>query len=148
MTARHRLTDVETVHKEGAWLCTVRNHRSEDVEIVLVPCEPDPATPTVRAWVNRCPHEAERIYRDDVGIVERDGGIVCPKHGSIFDRCSGECDNGPAADSTLPAIDIAVEDGQVYLTDADVTYLYEGPRRADDGQPDDDMPESTSHLRF
>jgi len=139
---RYRLTSVETVHEEGSWLFTVKNSRGEQQEVVLVPCEDGPP---VEAWVNRCTHEDQRLYREDVGAVVRDGGIVCPKHGSVFDACSGGCDNGPAADTTLFAVEIAVENGQVYLTDDDARFLRQGPADDDD---DDDGPSSTSHLRF
>lgn len=148
MGTRHRLTSTDTVREDGSWLFTARNSRGEDVEVVLVPCEDAAVDSPVRAWINRCTHENQRLYREGIGAVVRDGGIVCPKHGSFFDSCSGHCENGPAAETTLPSIDIVVEDGQVYLTDDDVTYLHEGPARdaSDDG--DDSMPRSTSHLRF
>jgi nitrite reductase/ring-hydroxylating ferredoxin subunit len=137
---RYRLTDVETVQSEGSWLFTVRTD-GDDREVMLVPCEDE----GVEAWVNRCTHEDQRLYREDIGAVRRDGGIVCPKHGSVFDACSGGCENGPAAETTLFSVDIAVENGQVYLTDDDARYLHEGGTDDDD---DDDMPDSTSHLRF
>lgn len=137
---RYRLTDVETVESEGSWLFTVRADSGEEREVLLVACEED-----IEAWVNRCTHENQRLHREGVGAVIRDGGIVCPKHGSVFDACSGGCDNGPAADTTLMAVDIAVENGQVYLTDDDVRFLHQGGT-ADDN--DDDLPDSTSHLRF
>ncbi len=142
MTTRYRLTSVETVREEGSWLFTARDARGEDTEIVLVPCDGDRP---VEAWVNRCTHERQRLYREEIGAVTRDGGIVCPKHGSVFDACSGFCDNGEAADSTLLSVEIQVDDGQVYLTDDDVTYLGPGPTDDDD---DDDGPQSTSHLQL
>ncbi|KYH26292.1 rieske [2Fe-2S] domain protein [Halalkalicoccus paucihalophilus] len=144
MSGRHRLTTVETVEEEDAWLFTVRDDHDEDVEVFLVPCADE--ADGIEAWINSCTHEAQALYREDVGAVVREGSIVCPKHGSAFDTCSGYCDNGPAAETTLPAIDITVEDGQVYLTDDDVRFLYEGPSRNDDDGGD--APSSTSHLRF
>ncbi len=146
MTDRYRLTSVETVREEGSWACTVRDARGDDEEVLLVPCaDPDEEESSVEAWSNRCTHEAQRLYREDVGAVLREGEIVCPKHGSMFDTCSGYCGNGEAANTTLPAIEIAVEDGQVYLTDDDVEFLYEG---VSDDDGDDDGPSSTSHLQF
>lgn len=142
MTDRYRLTSVETVESEGAWLFTVRGQHGENQEVFLVPCDDDRS---IEAWVNNCTHEAQRLYREDVGVVTRDEGIVCPKHGSVFDVCSGYCDNGEAAETTLPSVDIAVEDGQVYLTDDDVDFLWEGGDSDDDG---DDGPSSTSHLQL
>lgn len=137
---RYRLTDVETVQEAGSWLFTVQNGADEQ-EVFLVPCDGDPP---VRAWVNRCTHEAQRLHREDIGVVMREGAIVCPKHGSAFDSCDGGCDNGPAAQTTLQSVEIAVENGDVYLTDDDVQFRRQGP--ADDDE--DDLPGSTSHLRF
>lgn len=143
MTSRYRLTSVETVTEAGSWVFTARNSRGEQTEVLLVPCADDTGDP-IEAWVNRCTHENQRLYREGVGAVTRDGDIVCPKHGSAFDACSGVCDNGEAADSTLQAVEIAIDDGQVYLTDETLTYIKPGV--ADDD--DDDDPKSTSHLQL
>ncbi len=144
MTGRYRLTSVETVVEEGSWLFSVRDERGDTEEVILVPCE-DGDDPGVEAWVNRCTHEAQRLHREGIGTIVRNGEIVCPKHGSLFDTCSGYCDNGEAADTTLVSVSVTVEDGQVYLTDDDVDFLAQG--RIDDDS-DDDGPSSTSHLRF
>lgn len=141
---RYRLTDLETVREEGAWPFRVRDQHGNDEAFFLVPCE-NPDGPPVRAWYNSCTHEAQRLYRDEIGAVIRDGGIVCPKHGSIFDACSGECANGEAAGTTLPSVEIAVENDQVYLADDDVRFLAAGTAPDDD---DDDGPSSTSHLQL
>ena len=139
-----RLTDVETVHDEGSYLFTATDSRGEATEITLVPCEDGDGSDPVRAWVNTCTHEYQRLDRGgEVGAVTRDGQLVCPKHGSLFDTCDGSCDNGPAAGSPLVAVDIAVNRGDVYLTDEDYAFDHEGGVEDDDGLPD-----STSHLRF
>ncbi|ELY93354.1 Rieske (2Fe-2S) domain-containing protein [Natrialba hulunbeirensis JCM 10989] len=161
MGVRMRLTSVETVYEERSWLFTVRNQHGDPEEVILVPCtdgEAETAPPSetaveeaaveettaenrgVEAWVNQCTHEFQRL---DVGrgVAMRDGQIICPKHGSMFDSCSGYCDNGEAADTTLPSIEVAVDRGDVYLTDDDVTFMHQGG--IDDG---DDGPSSTSHL--
>jgi len=144
MAPRYRLTSVETVRDDGSWAFTAREEGGEDVEVVLVPCGSADGPP-VEAWVNRCTHEDQRLYREGVGAVTRDGGVVCPKHGSVFDPCSGFCDNGDAADSTLFDVEIEVDDGQVYLTDEGLSYLQDGlPDDGDGGEG----PRSTSHLRF
>jgi nitrite reductase/ring-hydroxylating ferredoxin subunit len=134
-----RLTTVDTVYEEGSWLCTIRDEYGELDEVILVPCEDDDR-PDVEAWINRCTHEAERFDRG-VGVAMRDGQIICPKHGSMFDSCSGYCDNGEAADTTLPGVDVSVNRGDVYLTDDDVSFEHEGG--IDD---DDDGPDSTTHI--
>ncbi|MFP8951818.1 Rieske (2Fe-2S) protein [Natrialbaceae archaeon A-arb3/5] len=144
MSGRYRLTSVETVKENGSWLFTVRDRHGTNEEVFLVPCDVN-GRPPVEAWVNRCTHERQRLHREGVGAVLRDGGIVCPRHGSVFDACSGHCDNGEAADTRLSSVDITVENGQVYLTDDDVSYLREGGSDDDD---DDGGPRSTSHLQL
>lgn len=129
----------------GSWVFTVRDEHGDTTEVILVPCQEDDETPRISAWVNRCTHEAQRLHRPDVGAVIRDGEIVCPKHGSLFDSCSGYCPNGEAADTTLPSVDVTVEDGAVYLTDDAVDYLHDG---ISEPEVDQDGPSSTSHLRF
>ncbi|RQH01351.1 Rieske (2Fe-2S) protein [Natrarchaeobius oligotrophus] len=138
MGVRMRLTTVETVHDERSWLFTVRDQYGEKEEVILVPCEGG-----VEAWINRCTHESQRLDTG-TGAAMRDGSIICPKHGSIFDSCSGYCDNGNAAETTLSSVEITVDGDDVYLTDDAVTYLHDGG--IDDG--DDDGPASTSHLSF
>ena len=149
MSNRTRLTTVETVREERSWLFTVRDQYGEADEIILVPCEDEDAEAgekdEVEAWVNRCTHEAQRLDRG-FGAAMRDGQIICPKHGSMFDSCSGYCDNGEAADTTLVSVDVAVEDGDVYLTDGSYTFAYEGGIKDEDG--DGDVPGSTSHIGF
>ncbi|NHN58492.1 MULTISPECIES: Rieske (2Fe-2S) protein [Halorussus] len=183
-----RLTATETVYESGSWLFTVRDRYDELDEVILVPCEDDgdeletdgartdggattedggsSADRGVEAWVNRCTHEAQRLDRG-FGAAMRDGQVICPKHGSMFDACSGYCDNGEAADTTLVSVEVAVEDGAVYLTDDGYDYVHEGSIEdgedeesdegtdetggsddEDDGGDDDDMPSSTSHIGF
>ncbi|ELZ51371.1 Rieske iron sulfur protein [Halorubrum distributum JCM 9100] len=146
----YRLTTVETVRERGSWAFTAREGDA-DREVFLVPCADEPgeaegsADQPVRAWINRCTHEDQRLYREEVGAVTRGGSVVCPKHGSAFDTCEGSCDNGEAAGTTLRSIDVEVRDGAVFLTDDDLTYLYEG---LPDENGDDEGPASSSHLTF
>jgi nitrite reductase/ring-hydroxylating ferredoxin subunit len=160
-----RLTSVETVYENRSWLFTVRDEYGEPDEVLLVPCE-DEEKEEVEAWVNRCTHEAQRLDRG-FGAAIRDGQIICPKHGSMFDSCSGYCDNGEAADTTLVSVEIGVENGDVYLTDDDYDFSHEGSiddgpdqdaEGGDEAQGDDEedetdddddgVPSSTSHIGF
>ncbi len=134
-----RLTDIETVQEAGSYLFTAVNGRGDLEEVTVVPCDDG-----VEAWVNTCTHEYQRLDRGgDVGAVIREGQLVCPKHGSLFDTCDGSCDNGPAAGSPLVSVDIAVNRGTVFLTDDDYEFDHEGGI-----EEDDELPDSTSHLRF
>ncbi|RKD98007.1 Rieske (2Fe-2S) protein [Halopiger aswanensis] len=137
-----QLTTVETVHEEGSWLFTVRDQYGELEEALLVPCEAG-----VEGWINRCTHEAQR-FDTGRGAPIRNGQLICPRHGSMFDTCSGYCDNGEAADTTLPTVEITVrDDGRVILTDDELSFVGEGgiDENEDDG---DDGPASTSHIGF
>lgn len=136
-TVPTRLTTVEAVHEAGSWLCTVATANGRD-EVVVLPCEDG-----VRAYLNTCTHERERLDRGDEGVISRGGAIVCPKHGSAFDTCSGECENGPAAGTDLVSVEITTNRGDVFLADDDCEFVHVG---GIDG--DDDGPSSTSHLRF
>ena len=135
MASASAITDIETVPERGSVLFTTEDRFTNETEVVLVPCDEDPG---VEAWVNNCTHESQRLDRGD-GAAMRDGELICPKHGSLFDACSGECDNGEAAGTTLRDVEITVEDGTVYLTDDNYTFLHEGGTG-------DDGPSSSSHL--
>lgn len=131
----HQLTTVEQVHDAGSYLFTAEDPYGEPEEILLVPCGDG-----VEAWVNRCTHEDQR-FDTGRGVPMRDGEIICPRHGSLFDACGGDCDNGEAAGTTLPGIDIAERHGTVFLIDDDYEFAHQGGI-------DDDGPSSTSHLQL
>ncbi|WP_436931012.1 Rieske (2Fe-2S) protein [Halosimplex halobium] len=146
-----RLTTVEDVREDGSFLFTATNSFDMDEEVIVVPCDDelaaDGGAPVdgdggVAAWINRCTHEAQR-FDTGRGVPMRDGEIICPKHGSMFDACSGECNNGEAAGTTLPDVDVTVEDGEVFLVDDEYTFEHEGG--IDEGE---DGPSSTSHVGF
>jgi nitrite reductase/ring-hydroxylating ferredoxin subunit len=131
-----QLTTVEKVHEAGSYLFTASDPYDDLEEIVVVPCEDG-----VTAWINRCTHE-NQAFDTGRGVPMRDGEIICPRHGSLFDACEGDCDNGPAADTTLPSVDLATRHGTVFLIDDDYEFHHEG------GIDDDDGPSSTSHLQL
>ncbi|MFB6120515.1 MAG: Rieske (2Fe-2S) protein [Halobacteriaceae archaeon] len=131
------IADVADVPADGSYLFTAEDPFTNETELILVRCDDDPG---VRAWHNTCTHESQRFDRGD-GAAIRDGELVCPRHGSLFDTCSGDCDNGPAAGTELPSVEVAVADGQVYLADDKYTYLHDGGIK-------DEEPGSSSHLSF
>ena len=140
---RTRLTTVDSVPENGSYLFTVRERDGTEEEVVLVRCLDGETEPEVTAWRNFCQHETDQRLDRGVGAAVREGEIVCPKHGSMFDTCTGYCDNGKAADSYLSGVDVAVDDGVVYLADSTVEFAHEGG--IDD---EDEGPSSTSHLTF
>jgi nitrite reductase/ring-hydroxylating ferredoxin subunit len=151
------LIAVDDLPERGTYLCTVTEPNGREEEVIVARTDAgvldgddsdgddSDGEPTVTAWKNFCMHEPDqRLDRGDgVGSAVRDGQVICPRHGSMFDLESGYCDNGDAAGQTLVGVDVTVEDGVVYLTDDGLTFEHEGG--IDD---DDDMPSSTSHLSF
>jgi len=134
------LTTVSDVRENRSYRFTATDEYGAEEELLVVTC--DEADRPVRAFVNRCTHEAQRLDTGR-GVAMRDGQIICPKHGSMFDACSGYCDNGDAADTTLPDVGLSVDDGAVFLTDDEYTFAHEGGiGEGDDG------PSSTSHIGF
>ena len=136
----HRLTTVEDLPENDSLLFTVRERDGTQEEVILVN-----GGDCIAAWKNFCQHETDQRLDRGFGAAMRDGDVICPKHGSMFDGCSGHCDNGKAAGSTLVAVDVTVDDGDIYLTDRTCDFDHEGGIEGDD---DDDMPSSSSHLTF
>ncbi|MDZ7747196.1 MAG: Rieske (2Fe-2S) protein [Halobacteriales archaeon] len=133
-----RITTTDEVPEQGSFLFTVTEADGDEEEVIIIRDSED----EIAGWKNFCQHEIDQRLDRGNGAATRDGGIICPKHGSIFDGTTGYCDNGKAAGSTLAEVDIAVNRGDVYLTDDDLTFEHVG------GIDDDDMPKSTSHLGF
>jgi nitrite reductase/ring-hydroxylating ferredoxin subunit len=131
------LTAVDDVSENGSYLFTVEEADGGLEEVSLVRLADG-----VSAWKNFCQHETDQRLDRGRGAAMRNGQIICPKHGSMFDAETGYCDNGKAAGSTLVEVDVSVQHGQVYLTDDEVSFSHEG------GIDDDGAPSSTSHLSF
>jgi nitrite reductase/ring-hydroxylating ferredoxin subunit len=71
----------------------------------------------VMAWRNSCPHKPHIPIDPGSGAIVSGDELVCHKHGARFEEDSGVCTAGPCAGDSLDAIDVAVEDGDVVLTD-------------------------------
>ena len=131
------VASADDVPDVGSYLFTVREADGSLEEVILVDLADG-----VSAWKNFCQHETDQRLDRGSGAAMRDGRLICPKHGSMFDAETGYCDNGKAAGSTLVEVDVTVRHGQVYLTDDDLEFVAEG------GIDDDGDPSSTSHLTF
>lgn len=133
----HRLTAAETVQEGESFLFTARDAHGSLEEVVVVPCDDG-----VAAWLNRCTHENQR-FDTGRGAPMRDGELICPRHGSLFDACSGACDNGEAAGTRLPEVDVVERHGSIFLVDDGFEFSHEGGI-----DEDGDGPSSTSHLQL
>ena len=65
----------------------------------------------VTALADACTHQAMPL---SAGELTDDGAIECPWHGARFDRTSGRCLRGPAADD-VPTYDVRIEGDQVFI---------------------------------
>ncbi|MFC6838185.1 Rieske (2Fe-2S) protein [Halomarina ordinaria] len=137
-TGPTRLADVSDVPETGSYLFTVREADGGREEVILVRLADG-----VAAWKNFCQHETDQRLDRGSGAAMRDGEILCPKHGSMFDARTGYCDDGKAAGATLVEVEVTVEEGVVSLTDERCEFLHEGGIEEDDG-----MPGTSSHLSF
>lgn len=73
---------------------------------------------TVRAWLNVCPHAGRRLdWAPGKFLVSKEGLLVCAAHGASFELDRGECVAGPCRGDSLHAVEVAIADGQVYLSD-------------------------------
>ncbi|MBC6445935.1 Rieske (2Fe-2S) protein [Actinokineospora sp. HBU206404] len=67
-----------------------------------------PSADTVKGVDARCTHQGPLVD------PPRDGRIVCPMHGSVFDATDGTVLRGPAR-RPLKEVPVRVEDGKVFL---------------------------------
>ncbi|CAI48391.2 probable iron-sulfur protein (2Fe-2S) [Natronomonas pharaonis DSM 2160] len=113
---------VDEVPTDSTLLVTLREGFDEK-EVVLVRQDDD-----VVAWRNYCPHWTDVRLDKGSGAEFRDEELVCTRHGAIFEADSGECSHGPCEGAYLEAVDVAVEGGEVYLTDDDYEFDHIGPK--------------------
>lgn len=131
-----RITSVDAVPADTTYLFTVRDDDNER-EAVLVRTDDG-----VRGWLNYCRHLLDVRLDKGSGAPMRDGELVCANHGAYFEADTGYCTFGPCEGATLEAIGVAVDDGDVYLTDPAYAFVGDGPIDDDEG------PSNTSNVEF
>lgn len=65
------------------------------------------------AYHNECPHQGRRLDYAPGRFLVRDGRIVCAAHGATFRCADGLCVGGPCMGSSLAAVAVRVDDGEV-----------------------------------
>ncbi|GAB6861547.1 Rieske (2Fe-2S) protein [Haloplanus litoreus] len=137
MDPDRRITSLSAVPDDTTFLFTVRNADDERREAVLV------RTPDgeVRGWLNYCRHLLDVRLDKGSGAPMRADELVCANHGAYFEADSGFCTFGPCEGATLESVDVAVDDGSVYLVDDDYTFV-------DTGSLDDGSPSASSTVEF
>jgi nitrite reductase/ring-hydroxylating ferredoxin subunit len=116
-----RVADLEEVPAEGTLLFTVRGD-SDLEEVVLVRLDGE-----VAAWKNYCMHWTDVRLDKGEGAMVRNGELVCQKHAATFEADSGYCNFGPCEGAMLDAVEVAIDEGGIYLTDEDYEFAHRGP---------------------
>lgn len=86
----------------------------------------------VFGWLNYCQHFTDVKLDKGSGASMRNGELICVNHGAYFEADTGFCNFGPCEGAYLPAVEVAVEGGDVYLTDDGYEFLGVGPIPTDD----------------
>lgn len=128
MSARCRVAAVGEVPAETTYLFTVKETETGDErEAVLVRDDDE-----IHGWLNYCQHYTHIKIDKGSGAEMRNGEMICTNHGAYFESDSGFCNFGPCEGAYLPAVEIAVDDGSVYLTDEEYEFLRTGPIETDE----------------
>jgi nitrite reductase/ring-hydroxylating ferredoxin subunit len=138
MASSSPIMSVANVPGETTSLFTMRDATGETWEAVLIK-----TTDGVSSWVNRCMHFTHIGLDKGSGAEVRDDEIVCTNHGAMFDADTGRCTFGPCEGARLDTVDVAVENGDVYLTDERYEFIDTGPKQDENG----DLT-STSNVKF
>jgi nitrite reductase/ring-hydroxylating ferredoxin subunit len=112
---RH-VASLDEVPSDGTLLFTVRGDDGLE-EVILVRFDDG-----VGAYKNYCQHWTDVRLDKGSGALVRNGEIVCQKHAATFERGSGYCNFGPCEGSYLDTVEVAVTDGEVFLTDDGYTF--------------------------
>jgi len=134
-----RITALSNVPADSTRCFRVTDESDEIQEAILVRTEPvvtDGGAPVpedgVSCWLNYCQHLTHINLDKGSGAPMRDGEVVCENHGAYFAADSGRCTFGPCEGAYLTGLEITVDDGDVYLTDDDYTFVGLGPLERDD----------------
>jgi nitrite reductase/ring-hydroxylating ferredoxin subunit len=116
-----RIAAVDEIPADSSLLFTVRDGFDTEEAILLRVAD------GVVALQNYCPHWTDVRLDSGSGATVRDDELVCEKHGATFETATGDCTYGPCEGATIEQLDIAVRDGQVFLTDEDFKFDSLGP---------------------
>jgi nitrite reductase/ring-hydroxylating ferredoxin subunit len=106
-----RLCAVDDIPPEGASGVTLPQTR------LLVVRNRD----AVHVYLNRCPHLGVPLQWQDSHFLAEDGVLLrCAMHGALFEKHTGLCLRGPCTGESLWRIDCRVEDGAVWVEEAEL----------------------------
>ncbi|MFC6732010.1 MULTISPECIES: Rieske 2Fe-2S domain-containing protein [unclassified Haladaptatus] len=121
-----RIASLDEIPTDSTLLFTVREG-FDKVEVICIELADG-----VAAWRNYCQHWTDVRLDKGSGAYVRNGEIVCEKHGAYFEGDTGRCTLGPCEGAFLNEVEVAVEDGVVYLTDDRYEFEHLGPSGAYD----------------
>jgi nitrite reductase/ring-hydroxylating ferredoxin subunit len=125
--ARSRITAIEEVPENDTLLFIIEERNTgEEAEAILLR-----AGDEIACWLNYCQHLTHIRLDKGSGAPTRNGEIVCANHGATFERDSGLCTYGPCEGAYLNGVEVAVENGDVYLEDPDYEFVTTGPIERD-----------------
>jgi nitrite reductase/ring-hydroxylating ferredoxin subunit len=125
--ARSRITAAEEVPENDTLLFIIEERNTgEEAEAILLR-----AGDEIACWLNYCQHLTHIRLDKGSGAPTRNGEIVCANHGATFERDSGLCTYGPCEGAYLNGVEVAVENGDVYLDDPDYEFVTTGPIERD-----------------
>jgi nitrite reductase/ring-hydroxylating ferredoxin subunit len=139
MPADSRVAALHDVPEDSTLVFTVRDRESgDDEEAILVRVGDG-----VACWRNYCQHLTHIKLDKGSGAQLRGGEILCTNHGAYFEADTGFCTHGPCEGAYLDAVEVTVEDGDVYLADDRYEFVHVGPMATDDLDRS-----STSNVEF
>jgi nitrite reductase/ring-hydroxylating ferredoxin subunit len=127
MASQRRIAAVDEVPHETTYLFVLRETDSgEKREAILVRADGE-----IRAWLNYCQHYTHINIDKGSGAEMRGEELICTNHGAYFEADSGFCNFGPCEGAYLTDVEIAIEDGDVYLVDDDYEFVDRGAIETD-----------------
>lgn len=57
-----------------------------------------------RVYRNVCPHQGRRLDYAPGKVLCKDGKLICPAHGAVFEIAGGRCLQGPCLGESLQAL--------------------------------------------
>ena len=150
MGSKDRIASLEDIPTESTFLFTIEERDTgEEIEAIALRVDDGPGNGTndettdsvvtddeeandaVVGWLNYCQHLTHIRLDKGSGAPTRNGEIVCANHGATFERDSGLCTYGPCEGAYLNGVEVAVENGDVYLDDPDYEFVTTGPIERD-----------------
>ncbi|MFP9191685.1 Rieske (2Fe-2S) protein [Natrialbaceae archaeon A-CW1-1] len=110
---------LEAVPTDSTMIVTARDEDDTERDVLRHRTGDD-----VVGWLDACQHYRRVPIGKDDGETTRNGEFVCENHGAYFEADSGLCTFGPCEGARLEAVEVAVDDGIVCVSD-DV-YCYTG----------------------